>query len=458
MKNINEILSFEFDSITYANRAIYVVNKFIVNDINERAEEIIKLSSFINNNEINIPKEININNLFDKLKNGEKTNLVFSRNELRIMCYYLYKIESENNSECFIGIINNKWNNSYINGILDYIFQFWDISNNIFLRIKEFLLNKLKEYNGNNAKFNAIKRNIVFLENNGPTNLGATLKAKGESITSFTGIFKISIEKISYSYFSYAIYSYYSYKFDKNIDYNKLLEILEKHNNPNTDKIVLSYIIVSITNPKEEDKNELIHLSKIRIGDCENNSKWYLNNSFSSEKLYQLEKAKEKIKMWTAEKYINVYFELCVDDPRRKKFWIKYISKIENIRIIGSDLVFARLNSDERLSEILNSKFISLKSKTVATSALVMSIKEHIFVEFSDVGALYIYNRNSKIIDNIFERKYYNSIGDIKNTYMNNIVENYYSSCYFNEEGRLVHRGEWENRLRNWFEYKQIYT
>ena len=74
-------------------------------------------------------------------------------------------------------------------------------------------------------------------------------------------------------------------------------------------------------------------------------------------------------------------------------------------------------------------------------------------VEFSDTGALYVYDRGNTTISFIDKGK--NTIGsvaDLKQTSLPLLVEESYYSYYYSEEGRHNHRGEWERRLRVWMQ------
>lgn len=458
MKSIKDILSFDFDFETYITRASSVINKFVVQEVKKRATELDLISSRIKSSELIIKTEYDIDLLIRRLSLNNGNDVTFSRSELRVLSYYLYKIESPSCINLLFQLFDQKWNNSYLHGLIDYVFRFWDTNDKNFIVTKDFLCKKIYMYVGGNRKFKGLKDNTKYLENNGPATMGAYLKSINKQLIDCVDILGMSLDKITYKYFSDAIISYYSYKFNEDVNYQELTDILEKHNNQNTDKIVLSYIVVTKKKFTIIEKDILANLTKKRIGDCENNSKWFLPNSFSSDKIKKLQESQKIIRIWTAEKYINVYFDLCVDDPRRRNFWHKYINYISSIRIIGSNMIHSELMSDERLSSILDSRFISLDSKSCKTSALVMQIGNLIFIEFSDVGALYVYKKEDLIINNIFERKYLNAINDIKRPSLNSLIETYNYNYYFYEYGRLVHIGDWEQRLRKWFEYNKIYT
>jgi hypothetical protein len=80
-------------------------------------------------------------------------------------------------------------------------------------------------------------------------------------------------------------------------------------------------------------------------------------------------------------------------------------------------------------------------------------------VEFSDTGALYVYNQDHKQVKLITTQRKFslNSTNDLKIPSMDNLVEQYEWGGYYNrEEGRLTHRGYWQIRLSQWMNNKVL--
>ena len=75
-------------------------------------------------------------------------------------------------------------------------------------------------------------------------------------------------------------------------------------------------------------------------------------------------------------------------------------------------------------------------------------------VEFSDTGALYVYNQNhqkAKLIRS--HARSINSTNDLKIPTMQMLIESYDWGGYsYREEGRMTHQGYWQTRLSNWMQ------
>ena len=101
---------------------------------------------------------------------------------------------------------------------------------------------------------------------------------------------------------------------------------------------------------------------------------------------------------------------------------------------------------------MFHSYFIETNSRKNKTAALILYIKNKVFVEFSDLGSLYIYNKENSTISSLMNRKYIDSINDLKNTFLSQAVDgSEYGYFYFNQEGSMRHAGKWQYRLDYWF-------
>lgn len=234
--------------------------------------------------------------------------------------------------------------------------------------------------------------------------------------------------------------------------YDELINVLNLHNNPVTDRSVIPLFVTQKNKLSTSSKEALEALSKLRIGDCENNAKWSLPAEVETERHELLNEAQKLIRFWTNEKYISVYFEKCVDDLQRKQFWLKYIKDIERIRIAGSKVTKQRMNADPRLVQLLQGKFILGTNNTRSdTSAIIMQIRGKVYIEFSERGnALYVYQEQKLPVEKLFSRTTIQSINSLKQTYMNQLIEIESWDEWHNEYGRMVHIGEWERRLSNY--------
>ena len=452
MENINDLLNFHFKADTFAKMGMNVINTNLIDGVENKIYELKEISNKIDAIGSGVDKSIDINPILAYINKYESLPELSMKNEkkvLRALCYYLSEIKSSNAIAYILQSLDRKWQNSFYWGLIDYVFQFWNPVSQNFCRVRDFLRDKLNNYNGTNI---FIRDNIKYFENNGPIMLGVKLKSDKKPILSCTEVLGMSEQKITYRYFSDVIYSYYKYKFDECIGYDELDKVLNLHNNSLTDKSVIPLFIARKKNLTTFWKDALESLSKQRIGDCENNAKWSLPVEVETERHDLLKEAQNLIRIWSNEKYISIYFEKCVDDPRRKIFWLKYIKDIEKIRIAGSRVTKQTMSTDMRLMQLLHGKFILGTNNTKSdTSAIIMQIRGKIYIEFSEKGnALYVYQEHNLPISKLFSCFVIQSINSLKKTNMDQLIDTSYWNGYDNDYGRMVHIGEWEHRLSNY--------
>lgn len=455
MDNINDILGFHFNAETFAKMGNNVINNALITEVEKKTSELHEISNQFDAIGIGVDKSIDIEGILRKINSDNQLLDLSAQDEkkvLRTLCYYLSEIKSDVALKAILHGIDEKWANSFFLGLIDHVFQFWNPLSSKFRNVRDFLKTKLKRYDGTNPMYVFLRDNIDCLEDNGPVSLGAQLKVNHKTIMSCTEKLGLPEQKISYNYFSDVIYTYYKYKFIDDGNYEELINVLNLHNNPITDKSVIPLFITQKKGLSTSSKEALETLSKLRIGDCENNAKWSLPAEVETERHELLKEAQKLIRFWTNEKYISVYFEKCVDDAQRKHFWLKYIKDIERIRIAGSKVTKQRMNTDSRLIQLLQGKFILGTNNTRSdTSAIIMQIRGKVYIEFSEKGnALYVYQEQKLPVEKMFSRTTIQSINNLKRTYMNQLIEIESWDEWHNEYGRMVHIGEWERRLSNY--------
>jgi len=83
---------------------------------------------------------------------------------------------------------------------------------------------------------------------------------------------------------------------------------------------------------------------------------------------------------WIAEEFINVFFEKCINDIRRKRFWLKYAKEIMQFRVVGSSRIKSLLMADNRIKKFVEPRFSNTKSVTDVNAALMFIMKNHLFI------------------------------------------------------------------------------
>jgi hypothetical protein len=161
-----------------------------------------------------------------------------------------------------------------------------------------------------------------------------------------------------------------------------------------------------------------------------------------------VESARKKLNTILNKRFIKVFFEKLVQDDRRKKYWLKFIDKIDDIRFSGNRDNFRYLKNIESVSKHVDSRY-KITSRNQPTCALIIYARNFVFVEFTDTGALYIYkNKNFRVNLNSI-----NGMEDLKTwsrydyACKNSDTQGYVD---LNEEGRITHQGYWEGRVDVW--------
>lgn len=451
MSEINDLLGFHFQADVFVKMGNNVINNALISEIEKKTIELNEISNKFDAIGSGVDKSIDMDKLLKDINMYGKLPEIHQGMENRVfraLCYYLSEIKSDAIISDILLQLDEKWVNSFFCGLIDYVFQFWNPLSNRFCMIRDFLTDKLIEYGGSNPKYIYLRENLNFLEDNAPVTLGAMLKKEGKSVLQCTEVLGMSESKITYNYFSDVIYSYYCYKFDESVGYEELVDVLNKHNNALTDKSVIPLFVVKKKNISASWKDVLETLAKQRIGDCENNAKWSLPAEIETERHDLLKEAQEKIRIWTNEKYISLYFEKCVGETERKRFWLRYVKQIDKIRIAGPILIKGMLETNSILRQLLDRFILATKNTSKDTSAIIMKIRGKVYIEFSETGnALYVYEENNLPIDKLFSCNSISAIAGLKQTYLGMLIDNSSWGEYHNEYGRMVHIGEWERRL-----------
>ena len=225
-----------------------------------------------------------------------------------------------------------------------------------------------------------------------------------------------------------------------------------------TTKLVLSDLVIRTD---EENDNavqlELRDTIKHVLGDITLNATWAPFIGATEDDKRLLKHARELVNKWLARDFIKAFFEVCVQDYRRKAYWLKFVNYVDGFRVVGSDLVNSRLKESPETKEYVDRFFISINSKSDDKAALVMRIRNKMFIEFSDKGhALYIYNDNDNWVAYLMSgTKHISALKDLKNTKLPSISDRHLG--YVPDEGRHVHKdhkdGSWEDYIDVWMKW-----
>lgn len=376
--------------------------------------------------------------------------------ELRIISYNLHRfVNNDCNFEFALRLLDDNWHDIYLNGLFFYLISSWHtISVKLRKSIYAIVKRHLSSYSGNIRKYQVLKQNIDFFDEVGPQRLSKLLRAKNFSIEKSPEILGLRPSDISRTYFSDVIISYVKNKVD--IEFREIENILEKHRLDRTRKLIYANLIEDIELTNDIYRQDLLCRSARHVlGDINLSTTWSAFVGATSEDEARLQSAKEIIKTWGARQTVEAFFNICVQDPRRKKNWLNYIGQIADYRIVGSTSTRVKLQSNSSVAPLLRNCFIETNSHINQTAALVLFIRDKIFVEFSDVGSLYIYNSKNRVVNKIKRMRSIDSIADLKDTSIGRAVEQNSSwGAICNDEGCMRHSGDWEARFNKWMSCK----
>lgn len=478
MPTANEILNFNYSANALqqaADNSFHVslirLNELRINRLNKITEEVGE-TAFKFTGETLIPQ------VFKKFKSintkGASLNEIFERRELRTLTYSLNHSEQSRQTifsnakelDILFEILETSWRDSYLIGLMDCYLKNWESKNHTTSsqKLGKFIFGKLGQYEGGRAVLKSLKANIKFFDGkNGDVVLGSEIAIKNKNIKEATKYLSLPDSWFSYPYFTHVILTYFEKK--KN-DMDKILDeltiALEVHSNSTkgtkANKILVSQIIIQCN--KQEFaflQDKVKRMAFNLVGDPGNASSWTAFEDATENDKEELKKGRSILNEWITREFINVFFERCINDARRKRFWLQYANKITQFRVVGSKYIYSLLWNDTRIREYVQPRFSNTHSIRDRNAALMFIMGNHLFIEFSDEGAFYAYkllNPNAPSI----ESPHFYSTSNLKTPSMNWLVYrtgNTVDRIY--DEGRLGHNDgglDWESIASYWITSK----
>lgn len=406
---------------------------------------------------IEIPEQ-SIDEVITKVVRLTKTNDTSSDNwtmrELRIVSYYMMKLAGTPESYHYaIKLLETNWKNMFFNGLVFYLMNSW---NNIEPELREatctLVRKKLAKYDGNIKRYCLLKDHADFFNDYGPEWMAEVLKEEHVILANAPELIGFKDSTIKQSFYSDVIVKYVE---NNDIeDYDTLEDIFDRHGLDRTKKLVLANLVEKAD--KEGDGVERSLLCKFInrvLGDVTLASTWAPFPGATNKDAQKLKKAMKLVNMWFTQQIIEVFFDVCVQDQDRRDFWLNYVSYVSGFKIVGSSSVKHMLQSNQKIGGMFQRHFIETNSRYSQTSALVLFIKDKMIVEFSDYGALYVYNQSHSQVKKVIGRKYINSTNDLKVPSMDMIIQSTdWGMYYYYDEGRMTHQGYWQRRLSGWLQ------
>lgn len=460
MSSINSLLKINIDAIRdfplLANRVADHQTERVINKNVKRLNEI--KERMLVEKPIEVPKNI----IYDVVKKVEYLCVKeeysldnWSSRELRIISYYLMYLRVNIKAYRFaLDLLDRGWRDMYFNGLVFYLMYSW-----CFLQREcreatgELVMKKLQNYQGNNRRYLILRNHANLFDDSGPLRLAAILKAKNIELFEAPTVLGFKNTTFNQSYYSDVIIKYVEQQ--KTSDLEFVGKLLDVHNLDRTKKLVFANLVEK----EEKYGNAISRMTLCRfinnyLGDVTLAATWAPFSGATDEDARKLRHAKEQVYLWFAQQIIEVFFEVCVQDPERKEFWLEYVNELSGFKIVGSTAIKMMLRNDRRIGSTFIRHFIETQSSKSQTSALVFFIRNKMIVEFSDVGSVYVYNKTHhqvKLVTTFRSQLY--STNDLKVPSIGLLVEDTgYGFFQWREEGRLTHRGSWQHRMSNWMQ------
>ena len=375
--------------------------------------------------------------------------------ELRIVSYYLMKLRDDN--VCYLyalELLDKNWKNMFFNGLVFYLLNSWhSIESDYRDLTSQLLVRKLNSYSESNRRYGLWRNRANLFDSNGPVRMAALLKAKNMSMAEAPSLLGFKNTSITQAYYSDVIIKYLETNHITNLD--SIEQVFELHNLDRTKKLIFAYLVE--TEDRIGDglrRAQLCRFANVKLGDVTLASSWAPFTGATEKEVQRLRKAMELVNMWFLQQIVESFFEICVQDRERKSFWLKYVQNrsITRFKIIGSTAIKRLLQSNSKIGSMFLRHFIETNSYSSQTSALALFMKNKMFVEFSDTGALYVYNQTHSMVKKVTNARYgISSTNELKIPSMNVLIEaNTWGGYYYYEEGRMTHQGYWQQRLEGW--------
>ena len=173
-----------------------------------------------------------------------------------------------------------------------------------------------------------------------------------------------------------------------------------------------------------------------------------------------MQKARLILNKWVLTAFVDVFFNVLINDPKRRAYWLEKVKDIQTVKVYGSYMAKRKLTSREEIRPYIidengrSTNRFKLINSSKSNAGIVMDIGEHQIVEFSDSGALYCYLKGKVRIP-----KDVRSISDLKipsmelaaspqASYAHKSIWDKEKLIYLNTEGRIIHQSQ-NGLLRN---------
>lgn len=416
--------------------------------------------------------------LFEFYKESTRQDYFSTSNSLKKLCWaidYKDNIFKESILEkdlltTVLELIDAKFSSVFYKPLAYTLFTNW--TNPKIERLRKYFNKKLVKENNARSLVRFLQSQQPYIEEvSGPSKWAADLLDKG--FRSPELIFKNypSIESSKQSeYFQLLVLDLYeriikSSSYSNKNNWVSLFDFANENYSPSIRKYMLALEIYLFKHQMNDSlsRNLMVQKAMEVIGDPMKQSNWIIDGPLldSQRKNIVLE-AREVLLRWVNEKLINLFFTKVVDDWDRRNFWKDYTEYMTSVDIFLNSYALDEVLSNKDLTSGLETRFGLLKGGGT-NSLLIFNIKKYRFVLSGSTGggALYVHPIGSSFYPTIENLEKTHLVFGVMvrtmhkytvvHSQLNNLIpQRNDTPDYWNEEGRLVHTGNWQYRLRNW--------
>lgn len=455
-------LSNTIQSLVQINQ-VTLINSTLKNSYNKSIDFYDKIDAKYNAVNCSVPNDSNIDNTFKKFVQYQANEILssaFKIKEIRAITYNLNyslndKVTILSNEKYFttlIELLEDEWKYSYLKGLFRSGLRFWNYEYSY--AVLNYVKFKIDQYTGNTIGLINIKNVINFFsEDDGVDKLISTVVSKKVPLKQLSSYLNIHRDLLHSSYFKKFLERYLEHLCTHNlltIDHlYDLKEFLILHNNEYTNKVVLPLLIKDYQNVDSEHFELIRDITFNIIGDSGNSYKWSPLLEMNDTERESLNNARNILNKWLINKFINIFFEICINDIARKEFWLNYVDYISDFKIYGSAPIKQLLFEDDRIKDFIESRFVLVSDKQ-PKSAFLMQINNYSLIEFADsANAFYAYTNNGRFIELI--KNGVPKLEYLKFTGLPSLLEN-----KFADNGKLIHRGDWQKNFNDFLRRKVL--
>lgn len=353
-------------------------------------------------------------------------------------------------------LIDRKWRWGMLFPLFDALLRIWNCGPTRGM-LQKFVGRKLLEYDGRRPRIQTLQEHQNrYTRPDGPAQLAGYLLRERKALSLAQDVLNLPRHVQGYAYFGdvAAAYTRSAMRSDAQQYIGPILDFLKTHKRAETYKRCLGSIILHLDRTGAlEHRDRVLRVAFRKIGDPTHESNWQPWRGASSSERDELETARKTLNNWIAQRFITAFFDKVAMDEDRREFWMRYVTHITNFMVFGDEGTRYKLKQDERTNKYVQSRFRAISG---AMSALLIQVKDRVIVEFGEVGgACYIHKKGTKTCPS-FDGGY-TDISELRLGTGFPLLMRYSGRDYRNvkQEGRLLHKHEWQRRL-DWWMRRQL--